>query len=369
MRDELKNSVTGTGVFITSELRVLETGMNQFASRINLGQEDLKANLLAAQNSTCQQISKTGKDNIRALDTAQIENRRARIIQQRNQQRIYRELCKLNRGRDQLSSMLSKLSKIQLESESADSDSNVAQYLGLEAMAFPLLQMRASLDEVIQELRSGRSPKVSQEEVDFLFDEYEQLVAFCQETCAFRAQPSPPTAEDDSKDRLSLRRSVLGSRNYSLEEDHQPSPKAMRRMYVCRKSQESTVGRLEVQFEKSIGDYNGRPTTLQRASFYFFPKRAESSIAIYASFCKEVQMACKPCIFRTLREVRIIQWTDEIYEQLVLALKLDDLTAVKRMLSFGHLRPWDQILSEDKGNSRNLIEVQGHLLSFSWVDD
>lgn len=188
-----------------------------------------------------------------------------------------------------------------------DADPDTIQVSGLEAMAYPLLLMRADFTKTIAELRNDRLSKVATEHVDLLLDEYERLVTFCHENVNSDSQ-RPLSSHNAREERIITRRkSALALSDYSLEVSSQPLPKTMQRVYKKRRSHQLAIGHLNVQFEESVGDLDGRPTTLQRASFCFVPHNDVQSTALYASFCKNMQMSRKPRIHRNLRQIRIWQ--------------------------------------------------------------
>lgn len=79
------------------------------------------------------------------------------------------------------------------------------------------------------------------------------------------------------------------------------------------------------------------------ASSRFAPSENIHSTGIFTSFQKEMQMASKPSIGRTLWEIRPITNADVGDGRfLVTALWKDDLPSVQRLLSSGLIRPWDE---------------------------
>ena len=336
LRNAMQASAAGTGAQVLTESATIQIRLGQAADELARGQENLDKNLCLTQDNICGQISQSGGTSLQAIGTIRADIRRSNLIHRRNQQRLNRQLRKLNQGRGQLTSMLAQLSSLHLESQKADSP-DVAQYPGLENMAFLLIQMRGSLNQLISSLQSNLSLKVSDEEVDFFFQEFERLVTFCTESGTFRGHPY---ADGDDSQRLGFNESATKP-HYSLGIESRPLPKTMQRRYRRRKSHHSPLGRLEVNFEEIIGHFNDLPTTVQRASFHFVPNRDIHSTGVYASFRKDIRMAHRPRLSRSLREIRVIPL--DVSRQVVEALCADDLPALQHMLSTGRITPWDRL--------------------------
>lgn len=347
---------TRTGDRISTECATIQSSVSQIATKVTGGQNELQTHMRVAQDHISRRISQTRKTSIQAIGAVRHEIRKTSFINRRNQQRVNRQLQKLNQSRSQMSFMLNELPSLQLKSQGSDSDSDIAQYMGLEDMAFTLLHMRPSLDKLITRMQATPSLKVSDDEAKFLLDEFELLVAFYHGSAAFSGRD---TSNSDEDQRLGCKDTVLVRRNYSpcLKGEH--LPKTMQRVYRRQDFRLSQIGRLEVKFEESVDDGEEWPTFFHRASFHFVPNGNSFSAGIYASFRKDFQMARKPCITRTLREVRIWHGEEALYEQVIHVLETDDLVALKRMLSFGEIRPWDCFnrFPGDTGDG-NLLEVQ-----------
>ncbi|KAL8711950.1 MAG: hypothetical protein Q9220_003646 [cf. Caloplaca sp. 1 TL-2023] len=264
-------------------------------------------------------------------------------IHRRNQQKVSKQLRKLNHGRQRLSILLSKISSLQVAQETANSSIDIARYSGLEAMAYILIDMRASLHEAVASMRSDSSSPISDEEIDFLMDEYERLIDFC------KTSVDPPEWE----------RSALPSDQYVVVAESQPFPATISRTRRCRRVYHNRHGSLEVQFEERIGHVQDRPTTIQHVTLRYLADTSSNvnGEGIYASFQKDMRMAQKPRVTRCLREVRTIQ-QGETYDQLITALNKDDLVTLQRMLSLGQIRPWDSYWDAQNDDCYfDLIEV------------
>ena len=329
-----------------SESATMQTVLGQAVDKIARGQDSLHMNVQVIQDNICEQILRSGDTSVRDLGMIRGDIRRTSLIQRRNQLGVNRQLRKLNQGRSQLNSMLTQLSSLHLESQRADAP-DVAHYSGLENMAFLLVQMRDSVNQMISDLQSDPLLKVSDGEVKFFLEEFERLVTFCSERGAVR---NPYLAISDDDQGFKPKNSAAKTASYSLGTDIRSLPKTTQRSYQRRKLHCSSLGRLEIQFEEIIGDSDDLPTTVQRASLRFMPDGDTHSTGIYASFRKDLRMAQSPCITRSLREVRVVQWDAEI--QLHQALVKDDLPALQRMLSTGQIKPWDMFFQG------NLIEVR-----------
>ena len=88
-------------------------------------------------------------------------------------------------------------------------------------------------------------------------------------------------------------------------------------------------------------------------SSHFTPNINVHSTGVFAFFRKEMQMASKLSISRTLREIRqFVYEDDQIGRPLFSALRQDDLPTVQLMLSSGQIRPWDR-----DSDGLNLLKV------------
>lgn len=281
VRNAIQASAAETEVQISTESTTIQTSLGQAAEKLTRGQDSLHMNMRVTQDNICGQVSQFENTNLQAIGTIRADIRRTSLVNRRNQQRVNRQLRKLNQGRSQLTSMLTQLSSLHLASQKADTP-DAAQYQGLEDMAFLLIQMRESLNRLVFDLQSNSLLKVSDGDIDFFLEEFERLVTFCSESGSF---PKHGFTNRDDGQRLRLNRSATNS-GYSLGIESRPLPKTMKRSYLRRKSHQSRLGRLEVQFEEIIGDYEDLPTTIQRSSFHFMPNRDVHSTGIYASFRK-----------------------------------------------------------------------------------
>ena len=349
-RDSIQSSVTQTGLTITSDIATLQNNINQIAARVDNGNESVRKDLRVAQDHINQQISHSGDSNSQILAKVRAEMGRTTLLQRRAQIRTSRQLRHLHRGSKQITSLLSELSTLHLESRRNCDDPQTIQMATLEAAAFPLLQMRNEFTKMITELRCHSLPQVSAENIDFLLNEYERLVKFYQENVTHcRAH----NANGQPKRRSKLGKHTFAPYDYALTMTSS-LPKTLHRTYKHRSWHENVNGKLIVQFEEQVGDHENLPTTFQRASFKFIPAETHET-AIYASFCKEMRMYCQPRIHRSLRVIRRL--VDEGGVGLIRdVLRNDDLPRMQRMLSNGEVTPWDQI--DELGN---LVDVFFHL--------
>ena len=303
-------------------------------------------------------VSDTHSSLATSMDMLQAHSRDANLVHRRNQEEINGQLQKLNQGKEEMNAILLKLSSLQLEYRHIDLDVASPQYSGLEAMAYPLLNMRTILIGAMFSLSSYCSDKISNEEIDFLVDEYERLAAFCKTNSDLENHElgNSRPRQRYGNGQLSIHDSFTINVDYASILKNVSRTKKRRTVFTNR------TGRLEVQFEERVGHFQNRPSTIQYASFRYLPDTTNhvNSNSIYASFQKLVQMNRKPYVTRILREVRNIHG-GEIYDQLTTALKQDDILTVQRMLSFGKIRPWDRYRDATGSHgyeaSRTLIEV------------
>ena len=207
-------------------------------------------------------------------------------------------------------------------------------------------------------LKSAVLAKVSEDAGNFLLDEYEKLVAFVREASELHNRQSFSRVDSDDKRQPQFTTHAATLRNYSLDADDFPFPnvtskKQWRNLLHC-----SSLGRLELRFEEKTGVRDFMPTSIVIASFHFTPNLNVHGTEVFALFRREMQIASKPSISRTLREIRqITREDDQVGRPLVTALMHDDLPYIQHMLSSGQIRPWDQ----DWGG-RNLLKVYSDVL-------
>ena len=254
--------------------------------------------------------------------------------------------------------MLSELSAIRLEPQGNRPQSALVQHSCLDSIMLSLMLMRSSLYCAVSQLNSAVSAKVSEDVGKFLLDEFEQMVAFVREASELHNRQSFNRVDSNEKRLPQLTTHAATLRNYSLNADNFPIPRVTSKKQWRKISHFSTLGRLDVTFEEKTEARNFMPTSIVIASFHFIPNLNIHSIGIFALFRREMQIASKPSISRTLREIRqITRDDDQVGRPLVTALIHDDLPCIQRMLSSGQIRPWDQ----DWGG-RNLLKVEGAIL-------
>lgn len=354
----LHTSLAGTELMVSTESANIQNSLGLISSEVSRGQDSIQTQLSVTGDNVCRQVLHSGNTMAQMTGAMRGDLRRLEFLYRRNQQRSQKQLRRLGQGKHQLTLILDQLSSLHLESQKGSPNLCTAQHSGLENMAFVLLQMRASLDELISELRSTSSFKDLNDEVDLLLDEYKRLVAFYHES---GASDNHEKLEFIDKQEQDLDKSCAIFDGYSQGLAKESLPKTMKRIYSYRKTQSSHLGRLEVHLEKDIGDCNGLPTTSQRASFHFIPHSSGSSAGVYAAFCKTYQLACHPCINRTLREIRRLG-SGDIRNKLGKALIFDDLPTVQQMLSFGHFKPWYRFVNEDHMEAVRILDDHGRIL-------
>lgn len=352
MGSTLQSSVTANGVLITNELKAVQAGVDQIASKVTTGYARFEANRRTAQNVIDQRVLQISQNNTRGFGKLEGDFRRTKLLIRRTQLQNMRQLRKLNYGKRQLDEALSQLLSLQLRTHDSDAEADFTEYPEVEAIAYALVQMRPHLNDLIAELRSDSRREISDDMFAFLIDEFQRLVTYCNQSAASRVCDGDTDPEDQ---RLKLMRSATMRPDYSMGLDDVPSQQAMRRRHEKRARHESNKGFLELHFEERVGDCNGRPTTTQRASFRFLPNSFTQDIGVYASFCESIQMTRKPYISRSLREIRLFQTKDEVHQKLEVALEQCDVSAIQRMLSLGQIRPWDHF--ETWEYEHNLLEV------------
>ena len=294
----------------------------------------------------------TERRGFRGLETIRIGIRDVGVIR-RAQRQSSQHLRRLYRSINHIESKLSELSSVQREPQSTRPTSALVQHPRLDSIMLSLMLMRSSLYTAVSQIRTAVSAKVSEEAGKFMLDEFEKLVAFSHEASALRTCQSYSGADGDDGRLPEVATYTAMLRHYSLDVDHFPITSVTTKKQSRALSHFSTLGRLEIRFKRKTGHRNGSPTSMAVGSFQFIPNPNAHSTGVFALFRKEMQLASKPFISRTLREIRqIVRDDDQVGRPLVTALINDDLSSVQRMLSSGQIRPWDQ----DWGG-RDLLKV------------
>ncbi len=332
---------------VSSELSTIRTSIDQVASKVTLGQDEIQTSLRMSHDHLRSEVSQTGRKSSRGLKAIRNEVQYVNLLANRAQRQSRQHQRRLYSGISHLESMLSQLSSVRLESQGRGLKSALAQHSRLDSIMLSLMLIRSSLHCAVSQRNSVITAKIPEEAVKFLLDEFEQLVAFGHEASAMRTRQSLDKFDGDERPTSTLC-------DYSLNVDSFSTTSVTPRRQWRTLSHLSTVGRLELRFEERIGDCNGMPTAMLNAPFHFAPNRDVHSTGVFASFKKEMQMARKPFIGRTLREIRHIPGLnqDDSAKPIITALSNDDVPSVQRMLSLGQVRPWD----EDWGG-RNFLEV------------
>ena len=346
---DLHTSLAGTQLKVSTESANIQNSLSQISGEVGRSQDSIQTQLHVTRDTVCRQVLQSGNTVAQMTGAMHGDLHRLHHLNRRSQQRVQKELR-------QLSSILDQLSSLHLETQKGNPIPGTAQFSGLENMAFVLLQMRSTLEELISDLRSTGGIESLNQEVDLLLDEYKRLVDFYHESGASNDHEIIDNqGQNPNKWEATLE-------DYSLGLQDQPLPKTMKKIYSCREIHVSHIGRLEVRLERIVGDSNDLPTTSQRASFHFIPQGSVSSAGIYASFCKTYQLARHPYISRTLREIRRLGLGD-IRNKLETALIHDDLPTIQQMLSFGQIKPWYRFQSRYEAEARRGFDgVSNHPL-------
>ena len=341
VRNVLDTSATETRTLV-SEVSTVRSDIEQVAVKVAISQEGLQKDIQTSRDHLCREVSHAGVQTSHGIERIQNDLRDTNLLVQRNRQHTMQEILQLNRSIKNIDSMLSQALLLYSEREESLLDSSLTQHPRLEGIMLSLLMMKSSLVSTISELKSKSSLDISDEEIDFLLDEFENLVAFSHEASALRIRQQCIRAEGEDwpSRRWTNHTSMAG--NYALDVDSFSQPIVTRRERLRRLYHADTSGILRLSFENRAGDVNGRRASILNATFSYVPNPDMHKTGVFAKFRKEMQMGLNPSIKRSLRVIRVFHEDDSTYGQLKKVLFLDDLHGLQHMLSSGHIRPWDR---------------------------
>lgn len=340
VRDIFQAYLTETKDQVSAGLSTLQIGIEQVASTMIQGHDKTRTNLRLSHNRLRRDVLQTGRRNRRGLELIRSEVRDISSFTRSAQRQSSQHQRVLNCSISRVESMLSELSFLRPEPHGKRSKSALAQHSRLDSIMLSLMLMRSSLYSAISQSKSGFPTKVSRDAETFLLDEFERLVAFGHEASALRSHQSFDGVDDD-KEPLRLFAAHTSTLNdYYLDVDRFSVTSVTPKKQWRTLSHIDNLGHLELRFQENVGDHNGMPISMVNASFHFTPNLDVHSTGVFALFQKEIQMACKPSISRTLREIRqIVLVDDQVGRPLLTALRGDKLPTIQRMLSSGQIRP------------------------------
>ena len=342
VRSVLDTSATETRSLVSSEVSTVRSDIEQVAVRVASGQEGLHRNIQTSHDHLYQEVSHAGVQSSHGIERIQNDIRDTNLLVQRNRQRTMQEILQLNQSIKNIDSMLSQVLLSYSEREESLLDSSLTQHPRLEGLMLSLLMMKSSLVSASSELKSKSSLDVSDEEIDFLLNEFENLVALSHDASALRIrQRCIRVAGKDGLSRGCTNHTSMAG-NYALDVDSFSQPTVTRRERLRRLYHADASGKLKLSFENRAGDVNGQPASILNATFSYVPKIDIHDTGVFAAFRKEMRMGLSPSIKRSLRVIRVFSSDDSTYQQLKKVLAGDDLHGLQRMLSRGQIRPWDQ---------------------------
>ena len=353
IRDIFQASLTKTRNQVSTELNAVRIDVEQVASKIILGQHETNTSQRTRHDRLHWDVLQTGNRSTRGLENIRNDIRDVSVLTRKIQRQNTLHRRRLYRSINHIESMLSELSAIRLEPQGNRPQSALVQQSCLDPIMLSLMLMRSSIYCTISHLKSAIWAKASGDVGEFLLDEFEKLVTFIREASELHNRQSFNKADGDNNRLPQFTTHTATLRNYSLNADDFLFSNVNSKKQWRRISHFSALGRLEVRFEEKTEARNLTPTSIVIASFCFTPNLDVHSTGVFASFRREMQIASKPSISRTLREIRqITRGDDQVGRPLVTALIHDDLPCIQYMLSSGQIRPWDQ----DWGG-RNLLKV------------
>ena len=341
VRNVLDTSVTGTRTLVSSEVGTVRSDIEEVAVKVAISQEGLQKDIQTSHDHLYREVSHAGVQTCHGIQRIHNDLRDTNLLVQRNRQHTMQEILQLNQSIKNIDSMLSQALLLYSEREESLLDSSLAQHPHLEGIMLSLMMMKSSLVSAISELKSKSSSDISDEDIEFLLNEFETLVAFSHEASALRIrQRCIKAASKDGPSRGRTNHTAM-KENYALDVDSFSQPIVTRRERLRTLSHADASGILRLRFENRAGDINGRPASILNATLSYVPNLDVHKIGVYATFRKEMRMGLKPSIKRSLRVIRVFNRYDITYGQLKDVLADDDLHGLQRMLSCGQIRPWD----------------------------
>ena len=342
VRNVLDISTTETRNLVSSEVGTVRSDIEQVAVKAAVSHEGLQANIQTSHDHLYQEVSHAGALTSQGIKTFQNDLRDTNLLVQRNQQHTMQEFLQMNQSIKNIDSMLSHVLSLYSGRDESLLDCSLVQHPCLEGIMFSLLMMRSSLVSAISELKSKSSLEISEEEIEFLLNEFEHLVAFSHDASALRIRQRCIKVKGEDRPSHRCTNYTSMARDYALDVDSFSQPTVTRRVRLRTLSHSDASGILRLRFENRAGDVNGRPASILNTSFSYIPNLGVSETAVYATFRKEMRFGLNPSIKRSLRVIRVFARADSTYVQLINVLITDDLHSLQRMLSCGQIRPWDQ---------------------------
>ena len=352
VRNVLDTSARETRTLVSSEFGTVRSDIEEVAVKVAISQEGLQKDIQTSHDHLYQEVSHAGVQASHGIERIQNDLRDTKLLVQRDRQHTMQAILQLNQSIKNIDSMLSRVHLLYSEREEAPLDCSLAQHPRLEALMLSLLMMKSSLVSAISELKSKSCPDISDEEIDFLLNEFETLVAFSHDASALRIRQRCIKAVSEDRPSRGYTNHTSMARNYALDVDSLSQPTMARRERLRTLSHANNSGILKLRLENRAGDVDGRPASVLNATFSYIPNLDVHNTGLYAAFRKEMQMGLNPSIKRSLRVMRVFDYHDSTYAQLIKVFYSDDLQGLQRMLSCGRIRPWDQ----DR-NGWNLLPV------------
>ena len=342
VRSVLDTSATETRDLVSSEFGTVRSDIKQVAANVAIGQEGLQQYIQTSHDHLYGEVSNARIQTSHGIESIQNDLRDVNLLVQHDQQHAMQEILQLNQSIKNIDSMLSQVLSFYSEREESLPNCSLAQHSRLEGLMLSLLMMKSSLVSALSELKSKSSLDISEEEIEFLLSEFENLVAFSHEASAVRIRQRCIRPEGEDRPSRGCINHTSMTRNYALDVDSFSQPSVTRRERLRTSSYADASGRLNLSFEDRAGDVNGRPASVLNATFSYVPNRDFYKIGLYATFRKEIRRGLNPSVKRSLRVIRVFDYGDSTYSQLLKVLQEDDLHGLQRMLSCGQIRPWDQ---------------------------
>ena len=338
----LDTSIMDTRNLLSSEVGTVRSDVKDVAVKVAMSQEGLQKDIQTSHDHLYREVSHAGGQTSHGIERIQNDLRDTNLLVQRNRQHTTQEFLQLNQSIRNIDSMLSQVLSLYSEREENLPNCSLARYPRLEGLMLSLLMMKSSLVSALSQLKSKSSLDISEEETEFLLSEFDNLVAFSHEASALRIRQRSTKVEGEDRPSRGCINHTSMARNYALDVDSFSQPSLTRRKRLRALSHADASGRLILTLSNRAGDISGRPAGVLNAAFSYVPNVYIHKIGVYATFRKEIRTGLNPSIKRSLRVIRVFDYGDSTYCQLLKILQEDDLHRLQRMLSCGQIRPWDQ---------------------------
>ena len=303
-----------------------------------------------------QQILQNRKRGFKSSRTIGEKVNDIKIELQKNQQEAKYELQSMNISLQRMESMLSQSSLERSKDTDSSLESGAIFDTNINNIMLPLLFMGSSVHEMTSPILTGGATDISKEEVLFLLDEYEALVAFGHEAAARKAYGESGRAHLETRRPRPSSRQALMFHDYASTFGDGNLSAPFNSKFATSKTTVNLVGSLRIAFRRKCEE-GRRLANDMDVRLIFIPRKGIPCSGVSVCFQKSVQADSRPRFSRSLQEIR---FSNVALTQLRQILRSDDLPNLQLLLLTGKLNPLDEIRDCIHGN---LISVRVHISS------